>query len=70
MQMDLRINPIILYYILKSIAFDFHRKGGKYSNFKVLEAEYKDLFHIIVLLINCKCGSIETGMQKITHNKK
>ena len=64
MQIDLRINPIILYYILKSIAFDFHRKGGKYSNFKVLEAEYKNLFHIIVLLINCKCSSIETGMQK------
>lgn len=48
MQMDLRINPIILYYILKSIAFDFHRKGGKYSNFKVLEAEYKDLFQIFL----------------------
>lgn len=51
--------------------FDVHRKGGKYSNFKVLEAEYKDLSNTIVLLTDCKCSSIETGMpKKITHNKK
>ncbi len=50
--------------------FDVHRKGSKYSNFKVLEAEYKDLSHTIVLLTDCKCSSgTETGMQKV-HNKK
>lgn len=46
------------------MVFDVIEKGDKYSNFKVLEAEYKDLSHTIVLLIDCKCSSIETGMLK------
>ena len=51
--------------------FDVHRKGSKYSNFKVLEAEYKDLSHTIVLLTDCKCSSgTETGMQKVNNKKK
>lgn len=43
--------------------FDVHRRGSKYCNFEVLEADYKDLSHTSVLFTDCKCSSgIETGL--------
>lgn len=43
--------------------FDVH-KGGNYSKFDELKEEYKDLHYTLVLLTDCKCSSIETGIGK------
>ena len=43
--------------------FDVH-KGGNYSKFDELKEEYKDLHYTLVLLMDCKCSSIETGIGK------
>lgn len=44
--------------------FDVHKKGGASSNFDELKEEYKDLLHTLVLLTDCKCVGVETGMSK------
>lgn len=41
--------------------FDVHR-GGNRSKFEELKMEYKDLPHTLVVLTDCKCSSIETGL--------
>lgn len=43
--------------------FDVH-KGGNPSKFDELKEEYKDIVHTSVLLTDCKCSSIETGMSE------
>lgn len=43
--------------------FDVH-KGGDYFKFDELKEEYKDLHYTLVLLTDCKCSSIETGISK------
>ena len=56
--------------------FDVHRKGSIYSNFEILETEYRKLSHTLVLFTDCKCsGGIDTGLlqksnKKLTQNKK
>ena len=43
--------------------FDVH-KGGNPSKFDELKDEYKDIVYTSVLLTDCKCSSIETGMSE------
>ena len=46
--------------------FNVHRKGGEFSNFEALKAEYKDLNNTLVLYTDCKCSSgFETGLPKL-----
>lgn len=44
--------------------FDVHKNGGDITQFRNLEAEYKDLDNTKVLLTDCKCSSIDTGLSK------
>ena len=43
--------------------FDVH-KGGNPSKFDELKEEYKEIVHTLVLLTDCKCSIIETGMSE------
>ena len=43
--------------------FDVH-KGRNPSKFDELKEEYKEIVHTLVLLTDCKCSSIETGMSE------
>ena len=44
--------------------FDVHKNGSDITKFKDLEIEYKDLDNTRVLLTDCKCSSIDTGLSK------